>query len=109
MTKLFTIAVISLTVGCTHASITPMTDMPAPLTNCTPTLYSDKASAEKAGLTQEVCLIRVQSSSLASSIEAAKPKICECGTNKAFIKSTGDGNGWTYSSSYPSVILVGFK
>lgn len=106
MSKLATVALVSLFVGCAQTSITPMTDMPKALPGCKVAVFSDRAAAEKSGLSEEICIVTTQYTSIAGALETAKKKICECGVNKAFIKSTSDnGNGWLMAN----VILVGFK
>lgn len=92
--------------ACTTTNITTLSERPPLSDDCKVTLYSSREQAEKAGgIKEEVCLATTYSPKVDGAIEGGKREICQCGVNKAFIRSTSDNN----PLMNPHVIIVGFE
>lgn len=77
---------------------------------CNVKVYQTLHEAEKYGLIKELCIITGTSApSLSHTVEIAiskhKDKVCECGTNNAYVQSRIIADGWGPAQ----VTLVGFE
>lgn len=82
----------------------------APLADtCNVSIYQTRRQAEKLGQIEEVCIVNGTSSgSFSHTVQTAiakhKSKICQCGTNKAYIESRRESG-----LEVATVTLIGFR